>query len=214
MGELIDAFQADMYHCGMDEVFIIGSKKCSRCKGKDTSELFAGQVLAFHDYLQSKGVTMLMWGDRLLDSKATGYSEWDASLNGTAPAIDKVPKDIIICDWHYEYTPNVGFPSAKYFAEKGFQVWPTVYRDLKSSLKFMEIARGADNPNVLGTLGSIWQPAAKMMEALYPTPTPEPLKTTDKDKEKQEKRDSSQIAKTAVLDLQAMWNFKGVPMPK
>jgi hypothetical protein len=78
----------------------------------------------------------------------------------------------------------------------------------------MEIAREADNPNILGTLGSIWRPAAQMMQDLYPTPTPEAAKTADKDKEKQEKRDSSQIAKTAVLDLQAMWNFKGVPMPK
>ena len=45
---------------------------------------------------------MLMWGDRLLDGKKMRYGKWEAAANGTAPAIDRIPKDIILCDWHYE----------------------------------------------------------------------------------------------------------------
>jgi hypothetical protein len=154
---------------------------------------------------------MMMWGDRLLDSKETGYSEWDASLNGTSPAIDKIPKDILICDWHYDYTPKTGFPSAKIFADKGFRVWPTVYHDLNSSLKFMEVARGLKNPNVVGTLGSTWFPAAQMMEALSAGPPPEAKEGEEKGKEK---RNQWEIASTAVTDLQVMWNSKNGPFSK
>ena len=32
--ELIDAFEADALHVGMDEVFMIGSKKCPRCRAR------------------------------------------------------------------------------------------------------------------------------------------------------------------------------------
>ena len=101
--ELIDAFDADAFHVGMDEVFLIGDKDCPRCKGKDVGELFAKVVNELHDHLVGeKGVEMLMWSDRLLDSKTTGYGRWEASDTGSHRAIDRVPKDIIMCDWHYE----------------------------------------------------------------------------------------------------------------
>ena len=32
-------------------------------------------------------MTMLMWGDRFLDGAKTGYGRWEASMNGTWPAI-------------------------------------------------------------------------------------------------------------------------------
>ena len=59
-----------------------------------------------------------MWGDRFLDGELTGLGKWEASMDDTAPAIDLVPKDIVICDWHYESAP----PTAVYFAIKGFNV--------------------------------------------------------------------------------------------
>ena len=56
-----------------------------------------------HDYLvREQGVEMLMWSDRFLDAKTTGYGRWEASDTGSHRAIDRVPKDIIMCDWHYE----------------------------------------------------------------------------------------------------------------
>ncbi len=39
--ELIDAFEADAFHVGMDEVFLIGSEYCPRCHGADPAKLFA-----------------------------------------------------------------------------------------------------------------------------------------------------------------------------
>jgi hypothetical protein len=164
--EVLDAFGTRMFHAGMDEVFIIASKQCPRCKGRNPAELFALQVKDIHDHLKAKGATMLMWADRLLDGAQTGYGSWEASTNGTAPAIDLIPKDIILCDWHYEGGIQGRFPSLKQFTAKGFRVWPTVFKSLPASLSFMSQARAMQNPLVVGTLASVWVSAASMESAL------------------------------------------------
>ena len=118
MDEICDAFETDAFHAGMDEVFYLGESKCPRCGGKDKAELFAGEVTALHDHLQAKGRRLWIWSDRLLDGPANGLGEWEASANGTARAIDLIPKDVMLCDWHYERD----VPTAPYFAMKGFHV--------------------------------------------------------------------------------------------
>jgi hypothetical protein len=109
MDEIIDAFQADALHVGMDEVFLLGSDKSPSTKGKDPGVLFADAVKEIHGHLvRKRHVEMLMWGDRLIDAEKYDYGEWEAAKNGTATAVDRIPKDIIICDWHYEV--RAGYP--------------------------------------------------------------------------------------------------------
>src|SRR6266404_4902244 len=116
--EICEIFEADAFHAGMDEVFYIGESQCPRCAGKDKAELFAGEVRLIHDHLQAKSRQLWIWGDRLLDGNATGLGEWEASINDTHRAIDLIPRDVVICDWHYERAD----PTAVYFAMKGLQV--------------------------------------------------------------------------------------------
>jgi len=85
-----------------DEVFLLGDDDCPRCKGKDKAELFAQEVISLHDHLARSKRTMWRWGDRLLDGESTGFGEWEASTNKTHGALGRIPKDIVICDWHYE----------------------------------------------------------------------------------------------------------------
>src|ERR1051325_10260957 len=73
--ELADAFDANAFHAGMDEVFIIGSEFCPRCKGKDPAKLFAKAVNDLQTHIvDERKLQMLIWGDRLLDAKALDYS--------------------------------------------------------------------------------------------------------------------------------------------
>jgi hypothetical protein len=123
--ELCDAFESDAFHAGMDEVFFIGEDKCPRCSGRDKAELFAGEVRAIHDHLVLKGRELWIWGDRLLDGKATGLGIWEASNNNTYRAIDMIPKDIMICDWHYDRADK----TSVYFAMKGFRVITCPWRE-------------------------------------------------------------------------------------
>jgi len=153
--ELIDAFGADGFHVGMDEVFLIASEYCQRCRGGNPATLFAKAVNDLHQHLvKERQVEMFMWGDRLLDSSATGYSEWEAARNGTHPAIDLIPKDIIVCDWHYGKQAN--YPSVSIFLAKGFRVWPSGWQPLEATRAFSTFVRREKDPRMLGYLCTTW----------------------------------------------------------
>jgi len=155
MDELIDAFEADAFHVGMDEVFLIGNDACPRCKGKDKAVLFAKAVNDYYRHLVKKHkLEMLMWGDRLIDASKINYGKWEASVNDTAGAIDLVPKDIIICDWHYE--PRDTYESIPMFLKKGFRVWPAGWRKLEATKALIEYSRSLNNSRMLGHLNTTW----------------------------------------------------------
>jgi hypothetical protein len=166
--ELLDVFEADALHVGMDEVFIIADADCPRCAGKPTSELFARAVNDTYDHIvRTRGKEMMMWADRLLDGQATGYGLWEASMNGTDKAIDMIPKDIIMCDWHYEpkyplqATPKSDFPSPAIFVGKGFRVLPTSFRNVDALNRFIDQSLAVPSDKVLGHLCTVWHPLAK-----------------------------------------------------
>ncbi|MFC1735327.1 family 20 glycosylhydrolase [Candidatus Hydrogenedentota bacterium] len=163
--DLIDAFQAEYFHVGMDEVFLIGNKKCSRCKGKDRAELYAKAVNDYHEYLVGKkGLTMMMWGDRLVNSDAMGYGMYEGSQNHTEAAIDLIPKDIIICDWHYGMM--VEYPSIPLFLEKGFRVLPASFDDTRAAIGLRYYASRYKSKRMLGHLCTTWDPAPNPVKAL------------------------------------------------
>ena len=158
--ELLDAFEADALHIGMDEVFLIGSEFCPRCKGRDKAELFAKAVQDAYDHIvTARGKEMLMWGDRFLDGVATGYGEWEASTNGTFPAVDRVPKDIIICDWHYELNETNTYPSIPILIDKGFRVLPAGFRNVAEVKALIDYSLKFPTDRMLGYVCTIWRGA-------------------------------------------------------
>ena len=155
LDDLAEGFAADALHVGMDEVFLIASEHCPRCRGGDPAKLFAKAVNDLHYHIVGeRKLEMLMWGDRLLDSKALGFSEWEASQNGTQGAVDLISKDIIVCDWHYEKRDN--YPSVPFLLEKGFRVWPSGWQPLEAARAFSTFARKQVNPRLVGYLCTTW----------------------------------------------------------
>ncbi len=159
MDELAEACESDAFHVGMDEVFLLGEEDCIRCKGCDKAGLFAQEVRLLHDHLEKSGRTMWMWGDRFLDGKLTGLGEWEASVNDTEPSLLRIPKDIVICDWHYESAP----PTALHFALEGFSVVSSPWRRTGVGLSQLELLRhGRKNSpdpvsgRILGILQTTW----------------------------------------------------------
>ena len=116
--ELMDVFEAEWFHAGMDEVFHIGDERCPRCRGKDKAELFAGEVNTIRDHLAEKNRKLMIWGDRLIDGAIVGFQQFNSSFNNTHRSIDLIKKDVLICDWRYGQTGL----SAIVFAYKGFNV--------------------------------------------------------------------------------------------
>jgi hypothetical protein len=155
MDEIIDAFRADAFHVGMDEVFLLGSELSPSTKGKDAGALFAKAVNDIYAHLvRSRRVEMLMWGDRLIDGKKYDLGEWEASINGTAAAIDLIPKDIIVCDWHYE--PRENYPSIPMFIEKGFRVLPAGWNNVDATKALINYSRQHAGQKLLGYLFTSW----------------------------------------------------------
>ena len=168
--ELCDAFQSDAFHAGMDEVFYIGEKECPRCNGMDKSELYAGEVRTIHDHLALSGREMMIWGDRLLDGRTTGLGEWEASYNGTWRAIDMIPKDILICDWHYNRADLTGL----FFAMKGLPVvscgWNdpvTSVQQVKDMIQFRSQTTRMTAGKLQGYVHTIWTSTDNLLKEYY-----------------------------------------------
>jgi hypothetical protein len=168
--EVCDAFEADAFHAGMDEVFYIGEDECPRCHGRNKAELFADEVRAIRDHLQPAKRQLWLWGDRLLDGKATGLGEWEASFNQTHPAADLIPKDVVICDWHY----NRPDPTAVYFAMKGLDVVSCPWKNPESGaaqvrdmLRFRESSTPEMKKHFLGVVQTIWSGSGGFLDEYY-----------------------------------------------
>ena len=168
--EIVDVFETDAFHAGMDEVFYLGDDKCPRCSGRDKAELFAGEVTKVRNHLAQNGVELWIWGDRLIDAKTTGIGFWEASYNNTHRAIDMIPKDVVINDWHYE-RPD---PTAAYFALKGFRVITCPWRFPEVTKKQLEImvdlkkyATPAVKGNYMGMLHTTWTGAENFIDQYY-----------------------------------------------
>jgi hypothetical protein len=155
LDEILDAFQADAMHVGMDEVFLLGSEKSPSTKGRDPAKVFAKAVTDLHQHLvHNRHVEMLMWADRLFDAQKYHWGEWEASKVGTAAALDLIPKDIILCPWHYERKES--YPSIPLFLEKGFRVLPASWRKLDASKALILDSLKSNSPKMLGHLFTTW----------------------------------------------------------
>ena len=168
--EITEVFETNAFHAGMDEVFYIGDAKCPRCSGLDKAELFAGEVRKIRDHLARTDKELWIWGDRLLDGKTTGIGIWEASYNYTHRAIDMIPKDVIICDWHYERPDQ----TAVYFAMKGFRVITCPWRKPQVALaqvddmvKFRTTATKEMKNRYAGMMQTVWSDAGSFLDGFY-----------------------------------------------
>ena len=152
--EMAAGFEAAYFHVGMDEVYLIGETECPRCKGRNPAKLFSNEVLALHDHIvKRKKLKMLMWSDRIIGVKFQGTSQYDTPHNDLSPSIDRIPRDIIQCDWHYEWRKE--YPSLPYLAGKGFRIWPSGFTPVKASQSFSDYAH-SHGSNVIGYLATTW----------------------------------------------------------
>jgi hypothetical protein len=105
-------------------------------------------------YFRPKGIRMMLWGDMML----TKAQSSDAAANAVDEAQarqmrDAIPKDAVICDWHYQPTKVASYKSLAIFKDDGLQtIASTWYNPLNISY-FATAARKNDS---LGLLETTW----------------------------------------------------------
>ena len=113
------------FHIGCDEAF--GAQSCPACVKHPKDELLLKHISGIAEFIRSRGAQAMMWHDMLLDAGDPRWKEFiKFGSKETASILDKLPKDIIICDWQYcDTIKDKGgktWPTMTYFAEKGFSV--------------------------------------------------------------------------------------------
>jgi len=169
--EICQVFEADAFHAGMDEAFYLGEAGCPRCGGRDKAELYADEVRRIRDHVAASKRELWIWGDRLLEGKISGLGEWEASFNNTAKAVDLIPKDVLICDWHYERAELTPY----YFAMKGLRVLSCSWNQPEPAVQQVKdqirLRQSAPSPEVRdryqGVLHTVWNPAGAFLDAFY-----------------------------------------------
>ncbi|MBK7353138.1 MAG: family 20 glycosylhydrolase [Nitrosomonas sp.] len=158
--EIIEAIQPRAIHIGHDEVaghLPYSAKKWLR-SGEEMlpATLFLKNVTQVHAYLKRKGIETWMWGDMLISSNE--FPNMLAKhLHGNSPGYgknlrDQLPRDIVICDWHY-FDEQTEFPSLSTLQQEGFRVIATTWKNERAIRNF---SRYAKNHNAYGMMATIW----------------------------------------------------------
>ncbi|MCA1810248.1 MAG: family 20 glycosylhydrolase, partial [Lentisphaerae bacterium] len=114
--ELIELFEPTLFHIGHDEMLTafprhqrISALQCPVCRGDNAAEWYRDSILRRHERLTARGLGVMMWADMLLEPEEFQQkSQWQGNMHafhGGWPdhferALDDLPRDIIMCDWH------------------------------------------------------------------------------------------------------------------
>jgi len=111
LDEYIDVMKPAVVHIGHDE-WRMPLGVCLRCKDKDPTELYAGDVSRIYAHLRSKGVATAMYGDHLIEAlrgkkvrhnENRGGEPYDMPGALSAEQVKRlIPKDILIFNWFWD----------------------------------------------------------------------------------------------------------------
>lgn len=169
-------FPAPYIHVGMDETAFGDHPhtKALLAGGKKKWELVAEHIEWLHSIVCGKlGKTMMMWGDLMLPEAESDMSTRLDTESYNTEIARHIPKDIVICDWHYQ--PAKDFPTLDFFLQQGFRViasaatraygsifYPADW-NLQNIRDFTAAAwRRKDQEALLGVMNCVWAPQTDM----------------------------------------------------
>lgn len=108
-------------------------------------ELYLYDVILLHDFLRRRGVDTWIWGDMLInlsESPDMNLKPMYFTSDGYGKKVrDALPRDIVICDWHY-FENGSEFPSSSAMVDEVFGFWVRhgVIRSLYKTSVFMLVS--------------------------------------------------------------------------
>ncbi len=110
--ETLELFRPSRMHLGHDEYCTMGV--CPRCRNIPPPQIYADDIRRCRDYLHSRNVKMMIWGEKLLPArfsdgtpiggsaqKVWHHPDSPHTVPATWPAIDLIPQDIEIMHWYW-----------------------------------------------------------------------------------------------------------------
>lgn len=167
--EVIEVFQPKTMHVGRDELVFLNVCERCRARGIPGYQIFAEDIIKIHDYLQDRGIRMMMWGDNyqnfIRDGKKWRYRgigpEYHSDVMDTTIVVSDpdssvylVPKDILILDWIWAADTL----SEQYFHNHGFE---TVVGNFHYFSEYTNWAKRSASDKVLGAEVSAWTNTAE-----------------------------------------------------
>ena len=121
--EIYEMFDHPPYfHIGCDEAEM---PECRRCLQSDYQKLFEDHLMYFHQLFADRNCRIMMWHDMLISGSDPRWKGYVSLANKyTAGIVEKLPRDIIICDWQYgpPKEKDENWPTMRYFKDLGFTV--------------------------------------------------------------------------------------------
>lgn len=160
LNEVITLIDPVAIHIGHDEVAGHKEKSAKRWLREGESilpaDLFLKDTLRVYDYLKKRNIETWMWGDMLISPSEFPGMHSRNIHGGTAGygkiLREKLPRDIVICDWHYpDKQPD--FPSLAVMKTEGFRVLGTTWR---KEITIKNFSRYAAIHNAEGMIATLW----------------------------------------------------------
>lgn len=163
MREIVDAFGANSFSIGMDEVFMMPTTGSAYYNSQNWASMFYREQRRIVDSLRTMGVdTVYMWGDRLLKNSVWSLGAYESNANEAAGedmtlALDSLSRDsLIILDWHYNASPA----TPEYFADNSFKVasvyWNVAQPGIDHLARYINYS-GSAAQNMLGIAAVNWR---------------------------------------------------------
>lgn len=159
LDEVIAAVNPKAIHIGHDEAGLTWNQsKNAAVLSTDPdllpAPLFLKDVVILNDYLKSKGVKTWMWGDMLI-APAEFPNMLAQHFHGITLGYGKalrvqIPKDIVICDWHY-WDDQTNFTTIDVFKKEGFAVIGATWRKAKTTNNFSAYAAAHGAQGMIAT---------------------------------------------------------------
>jgi glycosyl hydrolase family 20 len=169
---LINTYKPTTFLISHDEIRGL-SAYAARMKVRE-EDIFAGDVARVRDWLAGRGIGTAIWGDMLLD-----HGRWESEVGAansrnpffnsgaTHEAIKKLPRDILVLDWHYD--PKKEFRSIDYFRKNGLRVMGATWYDPRAAEALAASVKRFDGEGILGTDWGFWRtlsPSAATLSAV------------------------------------------------
>jgi len=119
--EAIEFFQPRVFHIGHDEVAMSGRFPWrSLSSGKTETELIMEDIEKLYDWFTDQNLEVMMWGDTLLWTTEASGAALAPSLADAQARRQRLPKDVLIADWHYDASEPEEYISLDVFRNEGF----------------------------------------------------------------------------------------------